>query len=77
MVELDGVTHTSEEEQAYDQCRTAQFQALGYRVIRFWNEDVMQNIDGVVQQIEIELGNPSPSHAPHGPLPLPRRGEGI
>ncbi len=77
VVELDGMTHTSAEAQAYDQSRTAQLGALGYRVIRFWNDDVMHNIEGVLQQIEIALRDPSPSHAAHGPLPLPQRGEGI
>lgn len=54
IVEIDGDTHA--DRQAYDAARTAALEASGYRVLRFANADVMQNIDGVVRTILITLG---------------------
>ena len=47
VVELDGGQHTPER----DAARTAQLEALGYRVIRFWNNDALGNTDGVLETI--------------------------
>jgi very-short-patch-repair endonuclease len=47
VVELDGGQHTLER----DAGRTAQLEALGYRVIRFWNNDALGNTDGVLETI--------------------------
>jgi very-short-patch-repair endonuclease len=49
IVELDGSQHT--EQEMYDTARTAHLQAKGYRVFRFWNDDVLKNIEGVVDII--------------------------
>jgi very-short-patch-repair endonuclease len=49
IIELDGSQHLEQEE--YDQERTKHLELLGYRVIRFWNNDVMNNIDGVILAI--------------------------
>jgi len=51
IVEIDGGQHMNEEAQAYDAARTRYLEALGYRVIRFWNSDVTENIDGVLEQM--------------------------
>ncbi len=53
VVELDGGQH--EWQSAQDQRRTAALEALGFRVIRFWNNDVMSNMEGVLQQILLAL----------------------
>lgn len=45
VVELDGGQHS--EQVAYDTRRTAQLNAEGQRVLRFWNSDVLTNRDGV------------------------------
>src|SRR5262245_8649857 len=42
VVELDGGQHAPE----LDASRTARLEALGYRVIRFWNNEVLGNVDG-------------------------------
>ncbi len=55
VIELDGGQHI--EQEAYDLERTAYLQSRGYRVLRFWNDDVMKNIDRVVEVIVEELGN--------------------
>ena len=53
-VECDGGQHS---DSATDDARTAAIEAHGYRVIRFWNHDILQNTDGVLTRIreEIEL----------------------
>jgi very-short-patch-repair endonuclease len=49
IIELDGSIH--DEQVDYDVARTQHLQHLGYRVIRFHNQEVIQNIDSVLQQI--------------------------
>ncbi len=49
VIELDGGQHGSAIE--LDAMRTRTIEAHGYAVIRFWNNDVMENIDGVLQSI--------------------------
>lgn len=47
IVELDGSQHTPEA----DARRTTFLEGLGYRVLRFWNSDVIENRDGVLETI--------------------------
>ncbi|HZJ22467.1 MAG TPA: endonuclease domain-containing protein [Anaerolineales bacterium] len=49
IIELDGSQHL--EQQEYDSERTKYLESQGYRVIRFWNNDVTNNIDGVILAI--------------------------
>ncbi len=49
IIELDGSQHLDQEE--YDEERTQYLKLLGYKVIRFWNNDVMNNIEGVILAI--------------------------
>ena len=77
VVEIDGETHVGAEVEARDERRTAFLQREGYRVIRFFNADVMKNLEGVLTSIRQALAlsdSPSPSHAaaPREPLPLPQ-----
>ena len=59
VVELDGGQHAQMAD--YDQRRTRFLATQGYRVLRFWNRDVIDNIDGVFKHIEDALKNtPSP-----------------
>ena len=51
-IELDGGQHA---DSAADAARTTIIDAHGYRVIRFWNNDVLQNTDGVLTAIQEEL----------------------
>ena len=53
VVEVDGGQHS--ERAAYDTARTRFLEARGYRVMRFWNNDVMENIDGVMEVIAAAL----------------------
>ena len=69
IIELDGGQHAVAG--TYDARRTAFLKAQGYRVIRFWNNDVIANVDGVLEVIADMLSS-SPSQPAAGPLPLPR-----
>ena len=61
VIELDGGQHSDAID--YDRKRTAFLRARGYRVLRFWNNDVMGNIEGVVRLIEEALATPPPARA--------------
>jgi very-short-patch-repair endonuclease len=50
ILELDGGQH-ADEKKCYDDLRSQQLKVLGFRVVRFWNSEVMQGIEGVVQEI--------------------------
>jgi len=71
-VEVDGETHAHQQD--YDARRTAWLEGEGFRVIRFSNDEVMRNLEGVVAVIADALTLP-PLRG--GPLPLPQRGEGF
>ncbi|MGH7024034.1 MAG: endonuclease domain-containing protein [Caulobacteraceae bacterium] len=53
VVELDGGQHADQE--AYDARRTEALEACGWKVIRFWNGDVIESLDGVADTILAEL----------------------
>jgi very-short-patch-repair endonuclease len=55
LVELDGSQHGDEVNKAKDEERTRWLESEGYRVIRFWNNDVRQNLDGVLDTIREAL----------------------
>lgn len=60
VIELDGGQHS--EMLDADSERTAKMEAAGYHVIRFWNNDMLKNTEGVLAEIEqmlqITQGNP-------------------
>jgi very-short-patch-repair endonuclease len=73
IVELDGGQHA--EAADYDARRSAFLREQGYRVVRFWNDDVMANTRGVLERIAAELST-SPSHcSAMGPSLSHGRGE--
>ena len=55
IIELDGRQHLEQGE--YDKERTEYLESLGYKVIRFWNNDVMKDIDSVILAIIHALEN--------------------
>lgn len=46
VIEVDGGQHDAQKE--YDDARTAYLESRGYRVLRFWNNEVLGNIEGVL-----------------------------
>jgi very-short-patch-repair endonuclease len=51
VIELDGGQHEEATQAKRDGNRDEYMKANGYRVLRFWNNDVMKNLDGVLQVI--------------------------
>ena len=54
IVELDGGQHANTRKH-YDDARTRELRARGFRVIRFWNSEVLQETEGVIQEIRLML----------------------
>ncbi|HWK36347.1 endonuclease domain-containing protein [Sphingomonas sp.] len=67
VIEVDGGQHDAVE----DAARTRFIESEGYRVLRFWNNDVLENIDGVIATIANSL-----SHREREGAPQARKGEG-
>ena len=72
IVEADGSQHA---ESAKDTRRTAFLEGKGYRVLRFWNNDILGNLDGVARLIAAAVATPHPARALRE-SPSPSRGEG-
>jgi len=71
IVELDGGQHATRAD--YDAGRTALLEGLGYRVLRFWDNEALRNTDGVLQRIAQAL---SSAQTRPSPRPSPQRREG-
>jgi very-short-patch-repair endonuclease len=65
IVELDGGQHAQQEEMQKDSIRDQWFEAQGYKVLRFWDNEVLTNIRGVLEVIWTHCLN----HPPLNPLP--------
>ncbi len=50
-IEIDGGSHTESSQQAYDIARTQYLEDRGYRVVRFTNRDIQQNLQAVIDEI--------------------------
>lgn len=59
IIEVDGGQHA--EQVAYDGERSAWLQSQGFRVLRFWNHEVLQNTEGVMEVILRECERKAPS----------------
>ncbi|MFA5837503.1 MAG: DUF559 domain-containing protein [Bellilinea sp.] len=71
IIELDGAGHAEDSQASYDTERTQNLEALGLQVIRFWNQQVLENPSQVLETI----ASKTPQKPP---LPLGEgRGEGI
>ena len=67
IIEIDGGQHA--EQMEYDQHRDAWLRSQGYTVLRFWNHEIMHQLEGVLEQIRNKFAL-SP-----GPSPTGGRGE--
>ncbi|TPI79988.1 DUF559 domain-containing protein [Mesorhizobium sp. B2-8-9] len=56
IVEIDGSQHALAEVSASDTARTAKLEALGWTILRFWNDDVIRDIDNACKHIVIVAG---------------------
>jgi very-short-patch-repair endonuclease len=72
IIEVDGDSHGNDSREALDAQRTAYLEKLGFRVLRFWNDYVLTDVDNVTETIiEALNANSRPS-----PQPSPLGGEG-
>jgi very-short-patch-repair endonuclease len=64
VIEVDGGQHAAS---ATDEARTKVLEANGYHVLRYWNNDVLTNIDGVLEDIVSAVTTtPTPNPSPQG-----------
>ena len=66
VIEMDGGTHGTQSEIARDRSRERHLEDQGFRVLRVWNLDVRENIQGVMDTIVAALGTPTPDPSPQG-----------
>lgn len=69
VIEVDGGQHLDEAQ--YDQARDEWLRRRGFEVLRFWNHEVMGNLEGVLEAIHMALRSRTLS-----PGPSPARGRG-
>lgn len=55
IIEIDGGQHNEDSQKARDDERTKWFEMKGYTVLRFWNNEVLTNLDGVLEIIHLTL----------------------
>jgi len=72
IVEVDGGQHNYDAHARRDAIRDGQFAAQGFRVLRFWNNEVDQNMEGVLTLIDDALRNPPPGSLRSPPSPAAR-----
>ena len=70
VVELDGGQHALDDVVRHDAVRTAYLETMGLQVLRFWNNEVFTNMDGVLETIRLALAPTPPPPTP------PLKGEG-
>jgi tRNA G37 N-methylase TrmD/very-short-patch-repair endonuclease len=69
IVELDGGQHNEEQNQLADQTRTEKLESLGYKILRFWNNQIFENLTGTLEVIASTAGTMNP--------PLPGERDGV
>ena len=74
IIELDGGQHNENQNKIKDDNRTKYLENLGYKVIRFWNNDVIENLEGCVEYI---FNNLIDLNENCGTVPSPLRGGGL
>ncbi len=55
VIEVDGATHSTDEEIARDSARSATFSSQGFAVLRFTNDDIYRNLGGVLETVYARL----------------------
>ena len=78
VIELDGSQHMEPRRRISDEKRSQLMAARGYRVLRFWDTEVLTNLDGVLEAIFEALRQPSPGERfadANARRPLPGQGE--
>jgi len=55
VIEIDGGQHNEDEMREKDEERTTCLKKRGYRILRFWNNEVLMNMEGVLERIRAVL----------------------
>ncbi len=55
VIEIDGSQHAKLDIINYDSSRTAYFQSMNIKVIRYWNHEIMNNIEGVYIDLQEQI----------------------
>jgi very-short-patch-repair endonuclease len=76
VIEVDGAGHGETLQAAYDVERTTFLQSRGYRVLRFWNNEVLTEIDAVMNAIYAALCRVAPPTPDPSPPRASRAGGG-
>jgi very-short-patch-repair endonuclease len=66
IIEVDGGTHSTDREVARDVRRERYLKDQGFRIVRVWNSNVGQNLEGVMDTIVAALHTPTPDPSPQG-----------
>jgi adenine-specific DNA-methyltransferase len=74
IIEVDGGQHDDAAQIEYDRRRTAELKRRGYRVLRFWNNEVLGELTGVLEVIEEIIASPHPVPLPEGEGTLEEEG---
>lgn len=69
IIELDGGCHNQDEKQKSDKVRDKKLSDKGYTILRFWNNEIDDNIEGVLEIIEKNIKRPLPGHRRPSPTP--------
>jgi very-short-patch-repair endonuclease len=71
VIEVDGDSHADPDQTLKDQLRDNYLQSLGLRVIRYYNDDIVKNLEGILEDLseKVSSGSTSPRRS------LRRRGE--
>lgn len=67
VIELDGGHHSDGPQEAHDAVRDTILKREGFEVLRFWNRQVRENVDGVMYNIRLSLGADTPEWRPASP----------
>ena len=72
IIEVDGAQHNEAMAAKRDAVRDRHFATAGFKTVRFWNYEINQAMEGVIDKIQSLLPEPPPAHSRH----LPRKGGG-
>ena len=75
VIELDGSQHNTLDAKQYDAVRTKALEAMGLRVLRFDNRQVLQELEAVIEVIFAEMESRLGRRSESPPTPLFQRGE--
>ena len=76
IVEVDGGQHNFDEQVRRDRRRDCHLERQGFKVLRYWNFEIDRNLDGVLEDIDRELGSRGPNPTPALRADPPLAGEG-